>query len=541
MNKLRKIRIAIATFTLAIITLLFLDFTGTIHEYFGCLAQIQLVPAIFALNIGILIGLILLTFLFGRVYCSVICPLGSCQDVVSRIGGKVKKNRFSFSPAKNILRYILLGIFIVAFIKLGAHNIVGILDPYSAFGRIVSSFLSPIYLTANNFLATWAEQNNSYTFYQVEIWKQAKLVFILATVTLLAVSILAFRHGRTYCNTICPVGTALGFISKFSVFKHNINASKCNSCGLCAKNCKASCIDTKNKAVDYSRCVSCFNCLNSCNRNAMKYNSMVNGKRLMANPIQNSKFKIQNDASINNFEFLIFNFELNKGLQPLVDNHLPLTINHSLRSSLATVGTVIAGTTLFGTSIGSNIIKAQTSAVDGGFIELEDKIEPNRNTPIVPPGAKSVKHFHRHCTACQLCTTVCKNNVLKTREGIVPDVGFERGFCRPECVKCGEVCPTNAISKITVAEKSSLQIGFAVFIEEHCVVITDGVSCGNCERHCPVGAIDMVEVKNKDDDSYEIPTVNTEVCIGCGACEFLCPSRPHSAIYVEGVNRQRIV
>jgi polyferredoxin len=502
MNKLRKIRIAIATFSLITITLLFLDFTGTIHNYFAWLAQIQLIPAIIALNIGILISLILLTLLFGRIYCSVICPLGICQDAVSRVAKKIKKNRFTFSPAKNKLRYILLGVFILAFIKLGAHNIVAILDPYSAYGRIVSAFLSPIYLWGNNLLAGFAEQADSYAFYKIDIWLQSHTVFILASITLLAVSILAFRNGRTYCNTICPVGTFLGFASKFSIYKHRIDTNKCSGCGLCAKNCKASCINTEARTVDYSRCVSCFNCLKQCNKNAMIYN-------------RNSKLQTVNSTEKNDAK--------------------DEKINTSLRTSLATVGTFVAG------SVVASTVKAQVSSVDGGFIFLEDKIEPIRQTPIVPPGAKSIKHFRRNCSSCQLCVTVCKNNVLKTRDGIVPDMGFERGYCRPECVKCSEVCPTNAISKITVEEKSSLQIGYAVWIKENCVVLTDDVSCGNCERHCPVGAIDMIEQRDEDDDIYEIPTVNTEICIGCGACEFLCPARPNSAIYVEGVNVQRIV
>ena len=71
--------------------------------------------------------------------------------------------------------------------------------------------------------------------------------------------------------------------------------------------------------------------------------------------------------------------------------------------------------------------------------------------------------------------------------------------------------------------------------------MTDGVSCGNCERHCPVGAIRMINKDPDDNNSPQIPIINTERCIGCGACENLCPSRPFSAIYVEGHNRHRIV
>ncbi|MBP5667200.1 MAG: 4Fe-4S binding protein, partial [Salinivirgaceae bacterium] len=80
---LRKIRISLAVVFYTLITLLFLDFTGTIHTYFGWMADIQFVPALLALNVGVVVALLVLTFLFGRVYCSVICPLGVMQDVVA--------------------------------------------------------------------------------------------------------------------------------------------------------------------------------------------------------------------------------------------------------------------------------------------------------------------------------------------------------------------------------------------------------------------------------------------------------------------------
>ncbi|MCI6551709.1 MAG: 4Fe-4S binding protein, partial [Prevotella sp.] len=114
-----------------------------------------------------------------------------------------------------------------------------------------------------------------------------------------------------------------------------------------------------------------------------------------------------------------------------------------------------------------------------------------------------------------------------------PLMSYERGFCRPECTRCSEVCPTGAIRRIDKATKSSTQIGHAVWTKANCVVITDGVECGNCARHCPVGAIDMVDL-TVGESIVSVPSVNASRCIGCGACEYLCPARPFSAIYVEG-------
>ena len=169
---------------------------------------------------------------------------------------------------------------------------------------------------------------------------------------------------------------------------------------------------------------------------------------------------------------------------------------------------------------------------------LESKKIPDRKTPIVPPGALSARDFARHCTACQLCVSVCPNGVLRPSTDLTklmqPEMGYERGYCRPECTKCSEVCPAGAIRPITAAEKSATQIGHAVWVKENCVPLTDGVECGNCARHCPTGAILMIPSDAANPDSPKIPAINVERCVGCGACENLCPARPFSAIYVEG-------
>ena len=149
---LRKIRITAAAVCYMLITLLFLDFTGTLHAWFGFLAKIQFLPALLALNFGVVAALIVLTLLFGRVYCSVICPLGVMQDAVSWIAGKRTKNRFRYSPALSWLRYGVLALFIAAAVA-GIGSFVALLAPYSAYGRIVSNLIAPLYLWGNNLLA----------------------------------------------------------------------------------------------------------------------------------------------------------------------------------------------------------------------------------------------------------------------------------------------------------------------------------------------------------------------------------------------------
>ena len=261
---LRKIRIVAATICFTLITLLFLDFTGTLHLWFGWLAKIQFLPAVLALNVGVVAFLVILTLLFGRVYCSVICPLGVFQDIVSWISGKRKKNRFRYSPAISWLRYSMLALFIVALLA-GFTAIAALIAPYSAYGRIASNLFAPLYQWGNNLLAYFAERIDSYAFYSTDVWLKSIPTFIIALVTFVSLIILAWKNGRTYCNTICPVGTVLGLLSRFSLFRPVIDTTKCNGCQSCARNCKASCIDAKNHIIDYSRCVACMDCIEKCN------------------------------------------------------------------------------------------------------------------------------------------------------------------------------------------------------------------------------------------------------------------------------------
>lgn len=510
---LRKIRITLASISLLLITLLFLDFTGVLHHWFGWLAKVQFLPAVLALNVVIIIALVLITLLFGRIYCSVICPLGIMQDVIARF--RRKKNKYNYSPAKDWLRYPILVVFIVAIIA-GIGSAVALLAPYSSFGRIASNLLQPIYLWGNNILAGIAEHYESYTFYEVDIWMRSLPTFIIALGTFLVISVLALRGGRTYCNTICPVGTVLGFIARFSIFGIHIDKDKCRKCGKCAKNCKASCIDSQTMTIDKSRCVTCGNCLNKCAFGAIHYAPIMKGKDCKQ-PATENRTPSQNESLQNEV----------KQEQTASANEAHANVDESRRSFLTSTALLT-----------STVALAQTEKkVDGGLAIVEDKLIPVRNTPITPPGSLSARNFAQHCTGCQLCVSQCPNKVLRPSAGLMtlmqPVMSFERGYCRIECNRCSQVCPTGAIRPITVEEKTSIQVGHAVWVKKNCVVLNDGVTCGNCARQCPAGAIQMVPSDPNNEASPLIPAVNEAYCIGCGTCENLCPANP-SAIYVEG-------
>ena len=479
---LRKIRTILAAVFFVLITLLFLDFTGTLHHWLSWMAKIQFLPAVMALNVVVVVALIALTLVFGRIYCSVICPLGVFQDLLARL--RRKKNKYSYSKEVKWLRYPVLAVFVLAGVA-GIGSLFQLLAPYSAYGRIATMIFQPIWKLGNNLLAMMAERMDSYAFYTIDTWMRSLPVLIIAAVTLVVLAVLAWRGGRTYCNTICPVGTILSFFARFSWLKIRFDVEKCKNCSLCSKNCKAACIDFKSHTVDYSRCVACGNCIDSCKFDALKYS-----------PSMQTKKNASVDASKRSF---------------------------LLASALVSTAAMA---------------QKKEKLMDGGLAEIEDKVAPQRQTPLTPPGSLSFQNLSTRCTGCQLCVSECPNQVLRPSGDLMhlmqPTMSYEHGYCRPECTRCSEVCPAGAIKKIDQDEKTSIQIGHAVWIKKNCVVLTDEVECGNCARHCPSGAIEMVPLDHDNEDSPKVPAINEAACIGCGACEYVCPSRPFSAIYVEG-------
>ncbi len=477
---LRKTRISAALIMLFLITFYFVDFAGLLPFKTQLLTTIQLVPALLALNIGVIVVLLLLTILFGRVYCSVICPLGIWQDVVEYMAKLFnKRKKYKFLPAKNILRYGLLAVTIVVFF-FGFTFLLSLLEPYSIYGRIASNILRPVYLEGNNLLAGILGRFNNYSLYMMDVTIRSMLSFIVALLSLLIISFLGYKYGRLYCNTICPVGSLLGLVSKFSLFKIQINEKACNSCGACATKCKASCINSKEHKIDYSRCVACFNCLPVCKQKALKFT---------------------------------YSFSSDKK----ESEH-----NSSRRTFIAFTG---AGLVTF------PIARAQDT-----IALLSNKKAYKQQHPLSPPGSVSAEHLQNHCTACHLCVSRCPSHILKpafTEYGLSgmmqPMMNFDKGFCNFDCTVCSHTCPNGAILPLTKEEKHLTQMGRVVYTMKNCIVYTDNTDCGACSEHCPTQAVMMIPYK----DGLTIPSVNPDICVGCGGCEYVCPAEP-KAINVEG-------
>ena len=487
---LKKIRVIFSVLYFLFLLLLFVDFTHNIpKQWYNIPLFLQFIPSFLTLQNGLLLAglgfifIVIITLLFGRVYCSFICPLGILPDIISFFAKKLQKLKnyqYKYQKPFTILRYSFLSLFLIGLL-FGYSVLVSLLDPYSVFGRISSELFRPLVVGINNFADGIFQKFDLYVLFHVDLALSHWLIILVTVLYLALVVYMAVTKGRIYCNTICPVGTILGLVSKRSVFKIRIDKNTCTSCHLCEKVCKAGCIDIPNHEIDFNRCVSCYNCLTVCPVNSVLYSSKV--------------VHVKKD---------------NKSDDPKNRRHF-----------LAVLALLFAAKKLKAQDIVSN----------------NATFPAKRTIPISPPGSFSIDHFNDSCTACHLCISACPTQVLQpsyTDYGLVgfmqPVLNNHAGFCNYDCTKCAEVCPTDAIKVLSLKEKRLTQIGIAHFVKQNCIVETEGTDCGACAEHCPTKAVHMVPYK----DNLVIPEVSEDICIGCGACEFACPTNPFKAIYVEG-------
>ncbi|PKP06177.1 MAG: hydroxyacid dehydrogenase [Bacteroidetes bacterium HGW-Bacteroidetes-5] len=479
---LKWVRVAVSLVFIIGITAAFIFFVNRESALFSQFLKIQFVPSLLGIFSGgavVFVLLILLTLLFGRVYCSTLCPLGTFQDSTTRVANlfkSKKKRRFKYDKPKNWIRYSVLSIIAIFFIG-GVTAPIAWLDPYSNWGRVSNEIISRVEQLLHNALSNIFPEAiffRSYAHFAVGS-------FIFALLFISAVIIFSSLRGRLYCNTICPVGTLLGMLSKISIYKPKIDESKCNKCGLCVINCKSQCIDLENQSVDESRCVSCQNCMQVCKRAAISYKISLRVK-------ENKKIEKIEPAS------------------------------NERRRALIAMG-------LVGTALAAKAINFKP------LLSSKPKI-----TGIAPPGAVSIDHLKRNCTACYACVSACPNNIIQPAsmeyglDGVLlPVLSFKHHFCGYECNMCTTVCPNDALKPMSIEDKQLSQIGEAQFFLEKCIVHTDGTDCGACDEHCPTKAITMVPY---GEGSLYIPSLNVDICIGCGGCEYICPAVPEKAMVV---------
>ncbi len=488
---LKKLRIVVSLLFFVATTLLFIDFAHLLSAaLFTPINYLEFIPSLLKfLALGTLASagflvVLLLTLLFGRVYCSTVCPLGTLQDFISYFSLKWrKKKKYKYSQPLNTLRYLILVLVTVLFAG-GIILAINILDPFSGFGRITALLFKPAVVGINNVAAAIFNSLNIYWIYPAEIKGVHITSFILPIVTISVIAWLAVTKGRLYCNSLCPVGSLLGFISNYSLFKIKIDLSTCDNCGKCGTVCKASCIDVKKKGVDFSRCINCFNCLAICPYNSLNY---------------------------------VYSFEKKK---------VPSKPQDALQRRNLLLGLTAYLLGYAGIAYGQTKVKVYTNNTVPVFKKLA----------VSPPGSVGITRLNDTCTACNICVSACPSQVLQPswfEYGVIgifqPRLDAGAGYCAYDCTICGEVCPTGAILPLALEEKKLTQLGKTKFIRENCIVETQKTECGACSERCPTKAVHMIPY-----NGLFLPEVRDQYCIGCGACEYSCPTVPYKAIYVEG-------
>lgn len=497
-------------------------------------ASIQIVPVALSVSVMMILFWVLATLLFGRVYCSMVCPMGIMQDIFARLPRLSRRNRFKrsyrYKPADNKLRYTWLAL-VVASTLAGASIMLALFDPYGAFGRVMSYLVKPLVdLSAGH-----------------EIAVGGLIGVAIAGVTLLAVAITAMRNGRAICNTVCPVGATLSIFSRYSTMGFDINTDVCVNCGLCARVCKSKCIDPMGHTVDMSRCVVCFDCVDVCDHEAINYTyrrhrlsipmmmkvagpqtsagiaspkaSVAEARSKVAEPTPQKGMKMADAAGA------ISSHRLSEAtvVPEAVESPVPEKVPIDRRKFLAT-GLMLAAA-------------PAVAWADDKLKRIEPIVKEHESTPVsrgvTPPGITSRKAFLSKCIGCAACIDACPARVLQPsvhEYGIAhplhPVKDYDTSYCRYSCTRCTEVCPTGALLPLTVEEKHRTRVGLAEVNVDACV------GCRLCVRRCPHDAIKMEKVNGR-----RVAVVTPESCIGCGSCQYICPATPIKAIKVNGIER----
>lgn len=509
MNKLlRATRITVQVLVAALLTAALIDYcTGTL-AIARWLAHIQIVPAALALSAGVLLAWLAVTVVCGRIYCSTACPMGAFQDLASRIGRIGRRRFYRYSQPCNRTRRISLGVF-VGLLIVGASALASLIDPYSAWTRVCVYLFKPLYGWSVDLLSGAGEATGLWTIAVIKVGIVSVAGAAIAAVTLVAVAWVALRHGRTVCNTVCPVGTLLGEISRYAVLHMDIDTDRCIQCRKCEHACKSGCIDLTDHVVDMSRCVVCFDCLPVCPNDAISYTAR---RKQLSIPMMQ---RIEEPSAARTCT-------PDAPVRPM-----------DRRKFLAT-GVVAAATVAASRIDGAE--SRHIPPVETGSLPLV----PGRR--VTPPGIKSRVDFLTRCTACGLCISKCVSGVLRPAlpgdysalRPMMPVMDFDLAWCYAGCVRCTGLCPTGALTPVTLEQKHHEPVGYAVIEAENCIAAVEGVPCGACARRCPVKAITMEPVAGQP--GHSVPVLDRTACIGCGACEYICPAAPYKAIVINGVH-----
>lgn len=481
-RNVKILRIIIAT---AVLVLFYLalgisaPFYNTLLDY---LTRIQLFPSLINtllsgagwFSAGFL-PVALLTLLAGRVYCSLLCPLGIIQDLIIFISGKKRYRRYRKSASAAGLHATVAAVALIGLL-FGVPVLFGLLEPYAFWGRLYRDLMLPLGAGASAGAVQVMKELN--IFWAPLPFHGEMGAVILTFVSAILLAVLTHKYGRWYCNRLCPTGALLRLLSLRPLLRMEFNADLCTKCGVCGHVCPAGCIDVSSQTVEHNRCIMCMECTDRCPFQAIDLVPGSAGQFALA------------------------------GLRPDPKRRKAVML------ALGTLG----------------------AAVGGGLGFKLGRSAEGPNRAALPPGARSSIRYTSRCISCHTCVSACPTHVLQPSffalglSGFLqPVMDYGTSYCEWECNRCSQICPTGAIEPVSIPEKKRIQVGTVQFVEDRCVVFTDGTDCGACAEVCPTQAVRMVPYQN----GLTQPYTETEICSGCGSCQYACPVDEPKAIFVQ--------
>jgi polyferredoxin len=470
---------------------------------------------------GLLWSLVILipTIFIGRFFCGWVCPLGSLNHWVAEIPserfsrkgkGKIESNRYK--KYQRIKYYVLLVFVAAAF--LGTLQI-GLLDPLPLLARSIGTAVLPTLHTASKGMVNWINSVGwpPLGVFAQKVYDHVAPYFLpfrqmhfhaILSIGLFFALILIFNRlfTRFWCRGICPLGAMLGLFSRYAIFGLKKDSATCNHCNECLMHCQGADNPDIGSRWRQSECHLCLNCQASCPNKSLSFQFFPEQEESVANPSGTPKVDI------------------------------------TRRKVLASLA---SGLALF------------------PLLRSGDAFKVNPDSRLIrPPGSVGEALFLAKCIRCGQCMRVCPNNALHPTlfesgmEGIWSPVLIARiGYCEPSCTLCGQVCPTGAITPLTVREKvgdedtSPVRIGTAFIDRGRCIPWAMGKTCIVCEEWCPtaIKAVYFHEEDFVDRDGKILhlkrPYIDPAQCTGCGACEFACPVVDRPAVYVTAIGESR--
>ena len=458
-----------------------------------------------ALYRGLLWSLVILipTLFLGRFFCGWICPLGTLNHLVSSIRSEKKSgvrgiasNRYK--PWQGFKYYLLFALLAAAFLGGG---LVGILDPIALTVRSIALSILPAGSYALNALHG-AGHGHSIVPAAFFSFKQAhfRQGFVLGAIFIFILA-LNLRITRFWCRAVCPLGALLGLVSRWSILGLVKQPAHCEDCNRCLLHCQGGDDPIPGAPWRKAECHLCMNCVADCP-----------------------------EAGIH-FRF----FPPAAGAETI--ERADLKRRKVLTGLVAGVATI-------------PLLRANT----GLSAEPQERL-------IRPPAALDEMQFLSRCIRCGECMKVCPNNALHPAvseagwEGLWTPVLVPRvGYCEPSCTLCGQVCPTGAIWEFTSREKGwagagaetqPIRLGTAFYDRGRCLPWAMATDCIVCEEWCPTSPkavyLRSAEVTDSSGNTGQVrqPYIDPARCVGCGACEYVCPIKDRPAVYVTSAGESR--